>query len=207
MSSQPPPIETEEQETADFLATQAPELLPSRRSGAGEAVGDLAPHGTTIVAVHRDGVTALAGDGQVTLGDTIVKRGAVKVRTLADGQALIGMMPGQILEPPAIGLKVVGVFPQNHGTQYDSHQGIVMLFDPEHGMPTAILDASEVTAIRTAAASGVATRLLAREDAHDLAILETESDPELLAEIEAIVAPVKNRTWHEGLPENAPPGL
>ena len=47
-------------------------------------------HGTTIVAVHRDGVTALAGDGQVTLGDTIVKRGAVKVRTLADGQALAG---------------------------------------------------------------------------------------------------------------------
>ena len=47
-------------------------------------------HGTTIVAVHRDGVTAIAGDGQVTLGDTIVKRGAVKVRTLADGQALAG---------------------------------------------------------------------------------------------------------------------
>jgi ATP-dependent HslUV protease, peptidase subunit HslV len=47
-------------------------------------------HGTTIVAVHRNGVTALAGDGQVTLGDTIVKRGAVKVRTLADGAALAG---------------------------------------------------------------------------------------------------------------------
>ncbi len=47
-------------------------------------------HGTTIVAVHKDGVTAIAGDGQVTLGDTIVKRGAVKVRTLADGQALAG---------------------------------------------------------------------------------------------------------------------
>jgi ATP-dependent HslUV protease subunit HslV len=47
-------------------------------------------HGTTIVAVHRDGVTALAGDGQVTLGDTIVKRGAIKVRTLADGAAIAG---------------------------------------------------------------------------------------------------------------------
>ena len=47
-------------------------------------------HGTTIVAVHKDGVTAIAGDGQVTLGDTIVKRGAIKVRTLADGQALAG---------------------------------------------------------------------------------------------------------------------
>ena len=47
-------------------------------------------HGTTIVAVQRDGVTALAGDGQVTLGETIVKKGAVKVRTLADGKVLAG---------------------------------------------------------------------------------------------------------------------
>lgn len=47
-------------------------------------------HGTTIVAVHRDGVSALAGDGQITLGDTIVKRGAVKVRALADGKVLSG---------------------------------------------------------------------------------------------------------------------
>lgn len=47
-------------------------------------------HGTTIVAVHRDGVSALAGDGQVSLGDTIVKRGAVKVRALADGVVVAG---------------------------------------------------------------------------------------------------------------------
>jgi ATP-dependent HslUV protease subunit HslV len=47
-------------------------------------------HGTTIVAVHRDGVSAIAGDGQVTLGDQIVKKGAVKVRKLHDGQVLAG---------------------------------------------------------------------------------------------------------------------
>lgn len=47
-------------------------------------------HGTTIVAVNRDGVTALVGDGQVSLGDTIVKRGAVKVRALADGKVVAG---------------------------------------------------------------------------------------------------------------------
>lgn len=47
-------------------------------------------HGTTIVAVHRNGVTAIAGDGQVTLGDTVVKRGAVKVRPLSDGRVLTG---------------------------------------------------------------------------------------------------------------------
>ncbi len=47
-------------------------------------------HGTTIVAVNRNGVTALVGDGQVSLGDTIVKRGAVKVRELADGKVVAG---------------------------------------------------------------------------------------------------------------------
>lgn len=47
-------------------------------------------HGTTIVAVHKDGVSAIAGDGQVTLGDTIVKRGATKVRSLMDGQVIAG---------------------------------------------------------------------------------------------------------------------
>jgi len=46
-------------------------------------------HGTTILAVHRDGVTALAGDGQVTLGQTVMKRGAVKVRRL-EGDVLAG---------------------------------------------------------------------------------------------------------------------
>ena len=43
-------------------------------------------HGTTIVAVHRDGVSARP-ERQVTLGDTIVKRGAVKVRALSDGRS------------------------------------------------------------------------------------------------------------------------
>jgi len=47
-------------------------------------------HGTTIVAVHKDGVSAIAGDGQVTLGDTIVKKGANKVRSLMDGRVITG---------------------------------------------------------------------------------------------------------------------
>ena len=90
---------------------------------------------------------------------------------LPDERGILGLMPGMSGSPAALGLKVVTVFPGNHGTQYDSHQGLVVLFDTEHGLPTAILDASEVTAIRTAAASGVATELLARQDATELAIL------------------------------------
>lgn len=90
---------------------------------------------------------------------------------LPDTPNLLGMMPGYSRDARALGLKVVGVFPDNHGTGLDSHQGIVALFDASDGRPTAIFDGSEITAIRTAAASAVATRALAREDAGDLAIL------------------------------------
>ncbi len=81
------------------------------------------------------------------------------------------LMPGMSGSPDALGLKVLAVFPGNRNTPYDAHQGLVMLFDTEYGIPIAILDASEVTAIRTAAVSGVATELLAREDSTELAIL------------------------------------
>lgn len=90
---------------------------------------------------------------------------------LPHDRGILGMMPGQMDTPDTFGLKVVSVFPGNHGTVYDSHQGIVMLFETDHGTPTAIVDASAITAIRTAAASGVATRLLARENATALAVL------------------------------------
>jgi ornithine cyclodeaminase/alanine dehydrogenase-like protein (mu-crystallin family) len=86
--------------------------------------------------------------------------------------SLIGLMPAHRSAPqPSYGLKVVCIFPGNPGRGLDTHQGAVLLFDGETGAPRAILDASAVTAIRTAAVSGVATRLLAREDARELAIL------------------------------------
>jgi len=90
---------------------------------------------------------------------------------LPDGSGLLGLMPGYLGEPQSFGLKVVTVMPANHGTGYDSHQGVVMLFGVKHGEPLAVLDASSITAIRTAAASGAATHALARTDAADLAIL------------------------------------
>lgn len=93
------------------------------------------------------------------------------VLRLPGGRGLFGVMPAHLGRPEALGLKAISVFPGNEGTDYDSHQGLVVLFDTTHGFPTAIMDASSVTAIRTAAVSGVATRVLAREDAGDLALL------------------------------------
>jgi len=90
---------------------------------------------------------------------------------LPDGSGLLGMMPGYLGNPESFGLKVVSVMPKNHGTGYDSHQGVVMLFGVEHGEPLAILDATAITEIRTAAASGAATDALANPDAGDLALI------------------------------------
>jgi ornithine cyclodeaminase len=90
---------------------------------------------------------------------------------LPDRRGLLGLMPAYLGSPALLGLKVVSVMPGNHGTAYESHQGTVMLFEVEHGSPVAMMDASTITEIRTAAVSGVATRALARQDAGDLAIL------------------------------------
>jgi ornithine cyclodeaminase len=84
---------------------------------------------------------------------------------------LLGNMPGYLAEPECFGVKLLSLFPGNPAAGLSSHLGLVLLFEPTHGLPVALLDAAELTAIRTAAVSGLATRLLAREDAGDLAIL------------------------------------
>lgn len=72
---------------------------------------------------------------------------------------------------PVFSLKSVCVMPGNPARGLDSHQGTVTLFDGVSGVPSAVLDASAITAVRTAAVSAVATRVLARDDARVLAIL------------------------------------
>jgi ornithine cyclodeaminase/alanine dehydrogenase-like protein (mu-crystallin family) len=69
------------------------------------------------------------------------------------------------------GLKTVVVVPDNSARGLDPHQGTVTLFDGETGQTIAVVNASPITAIRTAAASALATRELARTDAHVLAIV------------------------------------
>ena len=84
----------------------------------------------------------------------------------------LGLMPAHRGgERPLFSLKAVCIFPGNPARGLDAHQGTVTLFDGETGVPTAILDASAITEIRTAAVSALATRLLAREDVKTLAIL------------------------------------
>jgi ornithine cyclodeaminase/alanine dehydrogenase-like protein (mu-crystallin family) len=90
----------------------------------------------------------------------------------ADEPSLIGLMPAHRGgESPLYSLKTVCVFPDNPQRGLDAHQGTVTLFDGETGEVRALMNASAITAIRTAAVSAVATRLLAREDATELGML------------------------------------
>jgi ornithine cyclodeaminase len=89
-----------------------------------------------------------------------------------EARGLLGLMPAyRAGEQGAFGLKAICVFPENPAKGKDAHQGAVMLFSRETGELLALMNASEITAIRTAAVSAVATRLLAREDAQQLGII------------------------------------
>jgi ornithine cyclodeaminase len=105
---------------------------------------------------------------------------------IPDGSGLLGLMPAYLGTPACIGIKVVTVMPGNHGTPWDAHQGAILLFEVQHGRLLAVIDASSVTAIRTAAVSGVATRALARRDARRVAILG--SGVQAAAHLDAMLA-------------------
>lgn len=91
-----------------------------------------------------------------------------------DAAGLMALMPSYLSGAnAAFGLKAICIFPENPALGKDAHQGAVLLFSAETGELQAIMNASAITAIRTAAVSGVATDLLAREDAGNLAILGT----------------------------------
>lgn len=116
------------------------------------------------IAVMRDALTALA-----------VGKVHQPLRTIIrppDAAGLMGLMPSYISgDRAAFGLKAICIFPGNPARGKDAHQGAVLLFSADTGELLAMMNASAITSIRTAAVSAVATDLLAREDACDLAII------------------------------------
>jgi ornithine cyclodeaminase len=83
----------------------------------------------------------------------------------------MGMMPGAMQDPSCFGIKLISLYPQNPKVGFSSHQGAMVMFESEYGAAIGMMNSDRLTAIRTAAASGVATRALAREDASRLAII------------------------------------
>ena len=84
---------------------------------------------------------------------------------------ILGCMPAYEGNSDALAVKLISIFNNEAKTNFDSHQGLVVLFSAKHGNPLAVMDAIEITALRTAAASGVATELLANHESNTLAIL------------------------------------
>jgi ornithine cyclodeaminase/alanine dehydrogenase-like protein (mu-crystallin family) len=136
-----------------------------------------------LILSHRDVLAALpprecaqtmaAVLAEQARGETFMPLRSVMMPPGAAG--FMGLMPGwrggRPGEAVAFGLKAVCIMAGNPARGMDAHQGLVALFDGQTGVPTAILDASAVTEIRTAAVTAVATDALARPDARTLAIL------------------------------------
>jgi ornithine cyclodeaminase len=82
----------------------------------------------------------------------------------------MGVMPGALAEPAVHGMKLLSLYAQ-HAPDRSSHQGVMVLFDSVSGAPLAAIEAGTLTALRTAAASAVATRVLARPKSRTLALI------------------------------------
>jgi ornithine cyclodeaminase len=118
------------------------------------------------------------------------------VMWLPERVGALAMMPAYLGDIAMMGVKVISYFPGNRGTGHDSHQGPVLLFETTHGRLLAVLDATAITAIRTAAVSAVATKLLARPGAGDLAILGTGTQARTHLEAMRAVRDVRRvRVW------------
>lgn len=90
-----------------------------------------------------------------------------------DRGGVLGTMPAYLPSARMLETKLVSVFPGNAQLGLHTHQAVIVAFDPDTGTPVALMDATHITEVRTAACSALATRLLAREDAGVVAVLGT----------------------------------
>jgi ornithine cyclodeaminase/alanine dehydrogenase-like protein (mu-crystallin family) len=135
----------------------------------------------------------LMREAMIALSQGRTKQLLRSILDLPEGRAF-GVMPGAMLDDGTFGAKLVSVYPHNFAAGGPSHQGVVVLFDPETGAPSAVLDAGEITAIRTAAASAAATDALASKAATHLAVLGYGEQARRHVEAIRIVRPVERLT-------------
>jgi alanine dehydrogenase len=138
-----------------------------------------------IILSHDDVADLLPMNQAIEVVEAVMKQvshgGAtlpLRSVTPVGGNNRMGLMPGAVTDPACFGVKMVSLFPDNPARGLSSHRGAMVLFEAETGGAVAMMDASLLTAIRTAAASAVATRALARTDASRLAIIGTGEQAE-----------------------------
>lgn len=115
----------------------------------------------------RDAIEAAArAFGQLSAGEAEMP---VRV-SLSSGSGTSLFMPARMAGSGERGAKVVSVFPRNRARGLPAICGVILILDDETGQPRAVMDAGELTAIRTAAAAGLAARLLSRPECRVLAV-------------------------------------
>lgn len=131
-----------------------------------------------IVLTHEDVADLLPMTEAIEVVATVMKGVSARTAQLplraivpVGGDNKMGIMPGSIADPQCYGVKLVSLFPGNPAKGLSSHRGAIVLFEAETGAAVAMMDASLLTAVRTAAASAVATRALAPEGAETLALI------------------------------------
>ncbi|HEU4336368.1 MAG TPA: proteasome subunit beta [Nocardioides sp.] len=120
---------------ADFLGTEAPDLLPSRRAVPTGDAGDLAPHGTTIVAATFDGGVVMAGDRRATMGNIIAQRDIEKVFP-ADEFSVVG-----IAGTAGLAVEMVRLF-QTELEHYEKIEGTTLSMDGKANRLAALIRAN-----------------------------------------------------------------
>ena len=153
----------------------------------GRDVRALLPMADCIALMRTTMIAVAEGRTEIPLRSVVKMPGDI---------GIMGNMGGFLADPECYGVKIVSLSPRNVGTNFSSHLGIVLLFETAHGRPVAMLDAGEITAIRTAATSAFATDLLARPDAGDLAILGAGEQAASHLEAMKCVRPLRRvRVW------------
>ena len=113
------------------------------------------------------------------------------ITPLPDDHGWLALMPGASSELKTYGAKIVGLHPANPDKSLPAVQGFVCLFDLDTGKPIGLVDGAAITAIRTAAASALATQWLAKEDALSCGILGTGAQAITHAEAMLAVRPLQ----------------
>jgi proteasome beta subunit len=120
---------------ADFLAMESPDLLPSRRAVPQGHAGDLAPHGTTIVAATFPGGVVMAGDRRATMGNIIAQRDIEKVFP-ADEYSCVG-----IAGTAGLAVELVRLF-QTELEHYEKIEGMTLSMDGKANRLAALIRAN-----------------------------------------------------------------
>ncbi|GAA6199939.1 ornithine cyclodeaminase family protein [Aquicoccus sp. SU-CL01552] len=151
-----------------------------------------------IVLTHDDVATLLPMTEAIEVVARVMKGVSERTAQLplrsvvpVGGDNRMGVMPGAIADPACFGVKLISLFPDNPARGLSSHRGAIVLFEAETGGAVAMMDASLLTAIRTAAASAVATRALARDEAESLALIGYGEQAEYHLTAMMAVRPIK----------------